>query len=211
MRRRVATLIVAAAITTQSCATTSRVAAEPVSVVAATAPNAPALKMGCVERGLVGSRDLVPEGQGHCSCETPSVISRTRAQAVADIRIAAAKLGANVVWIRSEWQEQWEAVHCSDCAVTQYRVVGIAYTCGLSGRMSRVRSISCRVFGCQFLAASAPVVHLTRQSGPSRSSCSSNPPPDFAVARDARRGSPPPELYFSASARAREPRAVRCL
>ena len=128
MTRWPATLLLICALNALACASHSRIASDSVSVVPE-AMNASALKMGCFERGFVASPDLVPNPDRHCTCEALSLTRLTRAEAVAAIRVAASKLGANVVWLRSEWLEQWEAVHCSNCAVTQYRLLGVAYAC----------------------------------------------------------------------------------
>ena len=128
MRRRYAYLLTLV-FSSLACFCRSGIVPEKVSVVPAAAANAPALKMGCLERGLIGSPDLTPDPEKRCRCDAPRLTKVTRAEAIAALRLVASRLGANVIWLRSEWLEQWQAVHCSDCAVSQYRVVAVAYSC----------------------------------------------------------------------------------
>lgn len=100
----------------------ARVDPASIPVVPATSSHADAIHMSCVERGVVSSRG--------CSCEQPAFARLTRDEALATLRAAAAKIGANIVWVRSEWKEEWGAVHCPDtCGVSQHRIVGVAYAC----------------------------------------------------------------------------------
>ena len=123
-------MVMAVAVATIACATP-----HPISSSAMTAESIQVFRldndglMGCREIGLLAETDGAIALSEKCSCERPELATGTEAGVMSRLRLSAAELGANAVWLLKVHQRDALVTHSECCSVSGYRAYGVAFKC----------------------------------------------------------------------------------
>jgi hypothetical protein len=100
----------------------------PSEVVVITAQNEPF--GGCRELGILAITDGALHLSDSCSCERPEVVVGTESGATSTAVAAAARLGANVLWVLKVVRSDTVRTHAElCCSVSGFRLYAVAFAC----------------------------------------------------------------------------------